>query len=154
MARLSLIRTKHLGRMVGPKGTWPIHLYLHICPYYATDSTKDFRQTRDSIDYEYNPQGSQISCLPLRVAGEACVTTWENKKTRISVDSRCPVQKLCMPFPPMAYADQRGTSPVLQRALPRFRRGALQLPAPNTCETLLALTCGLKATARFATEPN
>ena len=55
---------KTLGRMVGPKGTWPIHLYLHICPYYVTDSTKDFRQTRDSIDYEYNPQGSQNLLSP------------------------------------------------------------------------------------------
>jgi hypothetical protein len=59
-----------------------------------------------------------------------------------------------MPFPPIAYADQRGTSPVLQRALPRLSRDAPQLPAPNTYKTLLALACGLKATARFATEAN
>ena len=43
---------------------------------------------------------------------------------------------------------------VLQRAHPRSYRGALQVPAPNSYGTLLAPACGLKATARCATEPD
>ena len=104
------------------------HTYTYTCAAVQS-RTLDKRETQSIIDTTLGDP--MVCCLPLRVAGGACVTTWQNNGTQATVVSRSPVQQLCMAFPLTAFVGQRVTSQVLQITHPRSYRVAPQLPPPT-----------------------